>query len=97
MNPRKGYKTELDPNNKQTTLLKMNCGTARFVYNWGLSMKKKSYEETKTSSESSQLYTQFIQLRETEFPWIKDMISYVVQGSLRNLDTAFQNFFRRNK
>lgn len=36
MNITKSYKVELDPNNKQRTLLVKHAGVARFAYNWGL-------------------------------------------------------------
>jgi signal recognition particle receptor subunit beta len=40
----KAYKTELDPNNKQKTLFKKNCGVARFAYNWGLATLEEDYK-----------------------------------------------------
>ena len=36
----RGYKTELDPNNKQRTLLAKNAGAARYAYNWALEIKR---------------------------------------------------------
>ena len=41
----KGYKTELDPNNKQRTLFARYAGISRFVYNWGLATWKQQYED----------------------------------------------------
>lgn len=41
----RGFKTELQPNNKQITLLKKNCGASRYAYNWGLNQKKQALEE----------------------------------------------------
>jgi len=37
----RGYKTELDLNNAQTTACLHHAGVARFAYNWGL----KRYQE----------------------------------------------------
>jgi len=36
----KAYKTELKPNNIQTTKLLQHCGCARFTYNWALGLLK---------------------------------------------------------
>ena len=35
----RGYKTELDLNNKQETLCLQHAGTARYAYNWALAKK----------------------------------------------------------
>ena len=43
----KSYKTELDPNNKQKTLFKKNCGVSRFAYNWGLDTLEEDYKNEK--------------------------------------------------
>jgi len=40
----KAFKTELDPNNKQKTLLAKHAGCARYVYNWALGLLKDDYE-----------------------------------------------------
>ena len=39
------HKTELKPNNKQTTYFARSCGVARFAYNWALSEWKKQYQQ----------------------------------------------------
>ena len=40
----RGFKAELDPNNKQRTWLGRCCGASRYVYNWGLAEWKRQYE-----------------------------------------------------
>jgi hypothetical protein len=41
----KAYKTQLDPNNKQITFMKMNCGAARFGFNFALNKKKEAFDK----------------------------------------------------
>jgi len=36
----KAYKTQLDPNNRQITKMKMNCGAARWGFNFALNNGK---------------------------------------------------------
>ncbi len=40
----RGYKTELDLNNKQRTACLQHAGAARFAYNWALSRKIEAYK-----------------------------------------------------
>ena len=55
-----GYKTELDPNNKQTTLFLKHAGASRFAYNWGLSRRIQEYKETKKSSNAIEQHRQLV-------------------------------------
>jgi putative transposase len=41
----RAYKVELDPNNKQRTILLKHAGAARFAWNWGLARRIQEYEE----------------------------------------------------
>jgi putative transposase len=44
MKIKRGYKVELDLNNKQRTACFRHAGAARFAYNWGLSRKIEAYK-----------------------------------------------------
>ena len=41
----KGFKVQLDVNNKQQTLLLQHIGCARWAYNWALAKKKESFDK----------------------------------------------------
>lgn len=41
----RGYKAEIQPNNKQRTLLAKNSGAAHYAYNWALNIKKQAFEK----------------------------------------------------
>jgi len=66
----KGYKVELDPNNKQRTLLLQCAGVARWAWNWGLARRIKEYEETGKSSKVIEQHRQLNALKKTEYPWL---------------------------
>ncbi len=90
------YKTELDPNNTQRTLFVQSCGVARFVYNWALADRIERYEH----GEQTSLYEQkrrFNALKKAEYPWLEGIAYQVTGSAFCNLDTAYQNFFRRVK
>jgi putative transposase len=88
------YKTELDLNNVQKTLVNKAIGGSRFAYNWGLSKRKELYEKEKKSTNAIKQHKELNLLKKTEFPWMYDSSKCVFQEALRDLDTSFKNFFR---
>jgi transposase len=93
----KGYKTELRLNNRQKTLCLKACGVVRFAYNWGLRIKIDEYKATGSSPNAIELHRRLNALKATEFPWMYEVSKCAPQEALRDLDNAFQHFFRRVK
>ncbi len=93
----RGYKTELKLTNVQRTLCLKSAGTARFAYNWGLRIKIDEYEKTGKSPNYFELHRRLNVLKQTEFSWMYEVSKCCPQEALRNLDRAFENFFRRVK
>lgn len=98
----RGYKTELDPNNTRLTELFQHAGAARWAFNWGLRRKISTYEETGKSPSAIDLHRELNLLKKTPVedggvPWMYGVSKCAPQEALRNLDTAYFNFFRRCK
>jgi putative transposase len=93
----RAYKTELDLNHEQVTACKKHAGAARWAYNWGLQRKQDEYRKTGTSPSAIDLHRELNALKQTEVPWMYEVSKCAPQEALRNLDTAFLNFFRRAK
>jgi len=93
----RGYKTELNPNNKQITLLHKNAGCARFAYNWALNIKKQAFENKTKIPNAIELHRSLNELKKTDFPWMYESSKCSPQEALRNCDRAFDNFFQRCK
>lgn len=91
----RAYKTELDPANVQRTALLKHAGAAMFVWNWGLARRKDEYEATGKSSNAIEQHRQLNALKKADFPWLYEVSKAAPQESLRDLDKAYQNFFRR--
>lgn len=92
----KSFKTELKPNNKQKTLFKQYTGTARFVYNWALSLLQEDYKsEKKIKPSAITLHKILIYKKKDEFKWMKDISKWCPQNSLRNLEAAYKKFFKK--
>jgi putative transposase len=93
----RAYKTELDLNNKQRTSLAKHAGTARFAYNWGLGRKIEEYKAGRKTPTAIDLHRELNAKKKTELSWMYEVSKCAPQEALRNLDKAFDNFFRHLK
>jgi putative transposase len=89
----KGYKYRIFPTETQKDQLQRYFGVNRLVYNLGLETKTVAYASNKKSISKYDLIKQLPDLKK-EFDYIKECPSQVLQHSLINLDTAYQNFFK---
>lgn len=90
----RAYKTELAPNNVQRTLLLKSAGVARFAYNWGLAKRQDQFEQTGKSSTCLVLRRELNSIKRTDFPWMLEVSKCCPQEALRDLETAYQRFFK---
>ena len=98
----RAYKTELDPNNRVRTLLLKHAGARRWAYNWALRRKIEDYEKTGKRPHAPALHRELNHLKNTDpaeggVPWMYEVSKCAPQEALRDLDEAFENFFRRVK
>jgi len=93
----RGYKTELDLNNRQRTHCLQHAGTARFAYNWGLARRKAIYSAAGETLTAIDLHKELNRLKKTEYAWMYAVSKCAPQEALRDLDRAFANFYRRVK
>jgi putative transposase len=94
MKIQKAYKVGLNPSNKQRTLLEKSAGVARFAYNWGLNERIEFYKSEKKSLTAIDQHKILCSKKKTEFSWMYEVSKMAPQEALRDLDTAFKNFFR---
>jgi putative transposase len=93
----RAFKTELDLNNQQRTACLRHAGTARFAYNWGLELKIAAYQAGEKVPSAIDLHRELNRLKQGEFSWMYAVSKCAPQEALRDLDRAFQHFFRRVK
>jgi len=91
----RAYKTELDLNNVQMTACARHAGAARYAFNWGLARKKEAFANGEKTPSAIDLHRELNVLKKTELPWMYEVSKCAPQESLRDLDKAFTNFFRR--
>ena len=92
----KAYKYRIYPNKEQEVLINKNIGCTRFVFNHYLSERIDSYKEEQKSLNYSDNANNLKQLKK-EYEWLKEVESTSLQQTLRDLDQAYKNFFRRVK
>jgi len=92
----KGYKYRLYPNKAQQILLEKHFGATRWIFNYGLEQKIKSYQKDKSQLSCFQIANRLPKLKkQEETKWLKEINAQSLQMSLRNLDNAYTNFFRK--
>lgn len=92
----RAYKYRIYPNKKQQELINKTIGCCRFVYNYYLNKKIELYK-TEQKSINYNACANDLKLLKKEKEWLKEVDSISLQQSLKDLDVAYQNFFRRIK
>lgn len=91
----KAYKYRIYPSKKQKEIIAKTFGCCRFVYNTYLSKRIETYEKNKTTFTYVQCANDMKNLK-TELVWLKEVDSTALQSSLKDLDSAYQKFFKEH-
>ena len=90
------YKFRVYPTKSQEVLLAKTFGCVRYVYNRTLAVKMALYQKEKKGISVFQLTNEMIKWkRYEETAWLKEVNSQALQMSLRYLDMAYTNFFKK--
>ena len=90
------YKFRLYPNREQEKQILRTLGCCRFVFNHYLAKRKEVYAQDGKTLNYYDCAGDMTQLKKS-LAWLREVDATALQSSLRDLDTAFQNFFRRVK
>lgn len=93
----RAYKYRIYPTDEQKVLFAKTFGCCRFVYNWALNLKITAYKERKETLGNVYLTNLMKSELKAEHEWLSEVNSQSLQSALRNLDTAYTNFFRNTK
>ncbi|MEH1997174.1 MAG: IS200/IS605 family element RNA-guided endonuclease TnpB [Nostoc sp.] len=88
----KAFKITLIPTHNQQVLINKTIGCARFVYNRFLGLRKELYN-TEKKALNYNACSQQLTLLKKEIEWLKEVDKFALQNSLKNLETAYKNFF----
>ena len=95
----KGYKYRIYPTKEQEIQISKTFGCCRFVYNQLLAKKIELYktEQKSLSKTDCNNYCNQVLKKQEEYKWLKEVDKFALTNSIYNLDSAYQNFFRRVK
>lgn len=89
----KAFKFRLYPTTTQAVQLNQHIGSCRFVYNWALDQKIKTYEQTGKSVSRFDLDKMIPALKASN-EWLGEVNSQSLQGMTKQVESAFTRFFR---
>lgn len=93
----KGYKYRIYPTKEQEIQLSKTFGSCRFVYNQLLAKKIELYKEEQKSLSKTDCNNYCNRELKKEYLWLKEVDKFALTNSIYDLDSAYQNFFRRIK
>jgi putative transposase len=92
----KAFKYRFFPTDGQAEQLARTFGCARYVYNRALEFRTTAWQQEKKSIDYHSTAARLTEWKkEPEKAFLSEVSSVVLQQSLRNLDTAFTNFFEK--
>lgn len=91
----KAYKYRIYPNKNQKELIAKTFGCCRFVYNYYLDKRIEMYENDKTTFTYYMCSKDLTQLKK-EYEWLKEPDKDSLQKCLKDLDMAYQKFFKEH-
>lgn len=94
----RAVKIRLYPNKTQEQTLNKVLGCYRFVYNQMLAQKQKAYKTDKTNLKVTDLSKWFhgTLLKDEQCAWLKEQNTKVMKQAIRQMDGAYQKFFKQH-
>ena len=89
----KGIRVRLYPTEEQEVLINKTIGCCRFVHNQTLENWKQSYEQTQHFPSGKERSVNLVPLKE-EYRFLKEVSAVALVQSVRDLDSALNNFFK---
>ncbi len=96
----KAFRFRFHPTPEQEKILYQQFGASRFVYNHFLRQRIDYYAAHKGTKKQGLNYYDTSKMltklkRQPEYEWLNEANSQALQAALRNLDTAYRNFFEQ--
>lgn len=87
-------KVRIYPNKEQQEALAKSFGCSRFVFNYYLNKTNIQYQETGKGMSYCDMAKDLTQLKKLpNFEWLQEVTAATLQQTLKNLESAFKNFF----
>ena len=95
----RAIKIRLYPNKEQEQTLNKTLGCYRFIYNHMLALKQEAYKRDKTNLGLCELSKYFhgTLLKDEQYAWLKEEHTNVMKQAIRQMLSAYNNFFKQHK
>ena len=95
----RAIKIRLYPNKEQEQTLNKTLGCYRFIYNHMLALKQEAYKRDKTNIGLCELSKYFhgTLLKAEQYAWLKEEHTNVMKQAIRQMLSAYNNFFKQHK
>lgn len=90
----KGFKIRLYPTKEQEILFYKHINCQRYIYNWALNLNNELYKKDKKKYSSTELSKMLTQYKKQKV-WLNEVSSATLKESIRNLDKAYTNFYKK--
>lgn len=90
----KSLKIRLYPTKEQEILFYKHINCQRYIYNWALNLNNELYKKDKKKYSSTDLGKMLTQYKKQEV-WLNEVSSATLKESIRNLDKAYTNFYKK--
>ena len=91
----RAYKFRIYPNKQQQILFAKTFGCSRFVYNYYLNKRIEIYKKDKSTMSYNVCSKDLTQLKK-KLEWLKEVDKWALQNSLKDLDNAYNKFFKEH-
>jgi putative transposase len=92
------FRFELAPTAAQRAALINHAGAARWAWNWGLAVRRKTWQRRRQTLNAMDLHLLLNRLkRTTRYGWLYEVSKCAPQEALRDLDRAYANWWRSRK
>lgn len=95
----RAIKIRLYPNKEQEQTLNKTLGCYRFIYNHMLALKQEAYKRDKTNLGLCELSKYFhgTLLKDEQYAWLKEEHTNVMKQAIRQMLSAYNDFFKQHK
>ena len=94
----KAHKTRINPTEEQAVYFRKACGTARFVYNYGLAeWKRHKAEDRDAPFGPMAIKKEFNATKRERYPWVTEVAKDVAENAFFQLGAALSNYSASQK
>lgn len=91
----KAYRYRLKPDTEQMMQINQHFGSVRFVKNWAIALRSRYYRMFGKSIYSRRIQDQLVKKKSlSKWSWLNEVNSQSLLAALKDVDTAFTNFFK---